>query len=103
MRTHLPSREVVAPGEIKHPRPELRRQLARAVGRAGIDHDGLVDQVRGRLQAARQLRFLVPNHQAERYAHGCFLLTESMCDRRIYLTNARRFLSRLSETLASSV
>jgi len=33
-------REIVPPGELEHARPELGRQLAGAVRRAGIDDDG---------------------------------------------------------------
>src|SRR5260370_27817216 len=71
-------REVVAPGEIENLGAEAGRNFFRAVGRTGIDDDDLVDKVRGRLQATRQLLFLIPDHQAKRYAHGCHLLGESL-------------------------
>jgi hypothetical protein len=55
-------REVVAPGELEHPRPQLGCQVTSAVGGAGIDDNGFINEVRGGLQTGRQLWFFVAHH-----------------------------------------
>ena len=42
-------REIVTPGEIENLRPEVRCNFFGPVGRAGIDDDDFIGEVRGRL------------------------------------------------------
>jgi len=59
------SREIVAPGEIENLGPKPGGDFSGPVGGSGIDDDGFVREVRGRLQAGRQLRLFAPYHQAK--------------------------------------
>jgi len=68
--------EIVTPGEIENLRAKAGRDFFGPVRRAGIDNDGFIDKIRGRLQAIGKRGFFVSNHQAEGYGHGWFLLLD---------------------------
>ena len=63
-------REVVAPGEVHelHLDAEGGGNLPGAVGRAGVHHDDLVDEVDGRAQAVAQVGFLILDNRGQALA-----------------------------------
>jgi hypothetical protein len=57
--------KVVAPGEFVDLRAQARSHFPRAVGRAGVDDDHLVDQAGDLRQAVRKVVFLIPDDHAQ--------------------------------------
>jgi len=57
--------EVVPPGERDHRRAAGHGQVSRPSVGPGVDHDDLVDQVAGRVEAGGDVRLLVPDDQGQ--------------------------------------
>ena len=57
--------EVVDPGKVEHPGPELAGDLDGPIDAAGIDDDDLVEDPPHRLQAMRQVVLLVSHDHGE--------------------------------------